>query len=79
MSLHPELEKLLPTVNDLDPNRRGLSDTELTAFALAVARTERERCAKEVANEDIFGQAAKWIRTAPDPDWATPPCPPATP
>lgn len=88
--LHPDLAKLLPRVS-LDDWFTGkavvvpLTPADLTAFALAVARAERERCAIVVhhgprmswgQDEPEYlagrGDAAGALLSMPDPDWATP-------
>jgi hypothetical protein len=82
MRLHPDLEKLLP-----DERRRvaateepvgrvpriDLTPEDLTAFALAVARAERERCAAEWSGLHPEDDGAAVLRALPDPDWAVTP------
>lgn len=47
---------------------------QLTAFALAVARAERERCATEVGRVIGHAHLARTVvRNLPDPDWSVTP------
>lgn len=74
MSLHPDLAKLLARIGDAlweNTPYQILSQDNITAFALAVAQAERERCAVWL---DSFHPkwAAGTVRAMPDPDWETP-------
>lgn len=70
MSLHPDLAALVKRHGDCQLDRRGricceFDDHGLTAFALALIRIDRKRCADAIcADADI-------LRTLPDPEWRT--------
>ena len=69
MSLHPDLAALMPKPQPMTAQPQSyphrFSDAELTAFALAVARAERERCV------DFMGpRQHRSLTPMPDPEWA---------
>ena len=66
MTLHPELKRLLPRgfMVGFDPEL----EADITAFALAVAKKERERCVEMLyAEENYLGSGT--LRALPDPNW----------
>jgi len=76
--LNPDLAALLPPINAevCTVNLRILAErypTVVTAFALAVARAERERCVEawyDMGDEEDYDMV---IRALPDPDWSVTP------
>jgi len=66
MTLHPELRAMLRD-SVLPP-----SDADLTAFAVAVAQAERERCANWLCTTipPLYDLAGAMIDGLPNPEWA---------
>ena len=81
MSLHPDLAALVRgwdaevIVTGEDQSISYIaSPAQLTAFALAVARAERERCANWLCRTipPLYDLAGAMIDGLPDPAWAAP-------
>jgi hypothetical protein len=72
MSLHHDLAALLPPNDTLFTDRRWfLTDAELTAFALAVARARDAEWRTDLVHHFKSGHAVV-ISDLPDPAWAKP-------
>jgi hypothetical protein len=77
--LHPDLEKLLPQDCLGIGGVNFTTDADITAFALAVARAERERCIDALrettcrwdGKRGCRGDNSYTVRALPDPDWST--------